>query len=969
MAEIDRIKALAGLLVLEDEDDDLFPSSPCAGPNIDACPTSTYMNKSPFSKSISTTKAAARASGDRIRHGVVKNQQQDEILREMQKKGFLGENRPLAKKRTLQTNSSIAHEDNSDDPDKTVAKTARPSLSIAVDESCHEEPTTENANSEDGTDQLVFGRPQTFGAAGGFETNYMPNVKQRAVAISAWKILEMKKEKKNGLARAREWKVGEEHKEDDEGKNHVNGEDETENFATYPGKDNYSIEHWKKSKIPSFLSHFDNVKHAHGDEENAINGAVCQPITPRSGGRGSRVPLSPRVSALSSRNVGVSPRNVMSPRNILSPREALLKMEASRFPSPRNSNRESNVFSPKNRVLSPRSKALLSPSIVNKTDHYAFDVCPNVVKPGSLAHFHSGKLSTTNAMPSNKPLVNKKPHMPIDGVGVKQELASILERRFIESGVESIVSKLSEVCNHNSDAVSSNGNTRLRVKTGERTQDLPSSLETNTDDKQDHNNAMSKTENKKNNDSRETNSGKVQKFSGNHDEADDVRKAAVDKAIHDTLEEATRFLQSAKQSSDMSKEGCTNDGCNSDGMDVKFDEQLLSAAELARALDKFLVEDDSTEDEDSTEDGEETLSVEDRNATVESKSKVTNDAVAFQKVSTLTEDKVVFADPIKQKMCEQVQTNEWGQLTLSNQDDTEECDVTFPTDFENLTCDQLVSNFSTSIDDSLFPVAFDEENVGQFCPPGHQATHSCNASKTTVQRHRKLPKIKISIEGAPSFKIEDNGMNKASPMFFVSQPSPSCGDHAGLLHTQHCFKTPKELINEREKKESTKKHLLLLKNPTKRLNIKEFISHTFPSKHERDKDALSPSMTSLLNMINNEASMDMDENVGLVSVRELASLTPKAHQSEHFFVGPIASPISNNAGTLRKAPSSPMQSSSLVEQQALCVSSMHRNSSPGGDKKKKITNSNILQRIKSPLLNGRKLGNAGLNDHAAFGRL
>jgi hypothetical protein len=491
-------------------------------------------------------------------------------------------------------------------------------------------------------------------------------------------------------------------------------------------------------------------------------------------------------------------------------------------------------------------------------------------------------------------------------------------------------------------------------------QSLPSSLETNEDD--DRNYVIRKIEKSKNNVPRETNLVQVENISGNHGKADNMPSSEVDTTIHDILEEASRFLQSAKQPSDVSKEVSLNDGCHSNSMDLKFDEQLLSAAELARALDKFLVKDDSMEDEASTDDEEETLSMGDKSARVESTSKTTSDDVELNNVSNLTVNNGGLEDSSERKLFEQQQTNEWGQCNTSNQDDTKESDLAFPTDFENLTVDELASNFATSTYDSFFPVAFDDENIPQFIPLDSKATNN-----TTVQRKRKLPKIKISIEGAPTFQVDDHGMNKASPMFFFSQPSPSCGDNKGLLQTQHCFDTPRALFNGKGKRERTKKNLLPLNNPTKILNIKEFINHSFPSKHERDKDGLSPSMAGLLDMNHNAASMEMDENVCLVSVRELANLTPKT-QCEHFFVGPISSPTANKAGTPEKAPSSPMLYGSLVPP-ALCVSPVYKKSTPGRDKKKKNTNASILQRIKSPLLNGKKLGSVGFNDDPAFGRL
>ena len=89
----------------------------------------------------------------------------------------------------------------------------RPRLTVVVDRDLPTNSSYETASSHSDAQEsaspsesdLIFGRPETFGAAGGLSTSRMPNVKERAVAISAWKILEMKKERKNGHARAMEW--------------------------------------------------------------------------------------------------------------------------------------------------------------------------------------------------------------------------------------------------------------------------------------------------------------------------------------------------------------------------------------------------------------------------------------------------------------------------------------------------------------------------------------------------------------------------------------------------------------------------------------------------------------------------------------------------------------------------------------------------------------------------------------------
>lgn len=69
--------------------------------------------------------------------------------------------------------------------------------------------TSSSALSSSSSKQIVFGRPDTFGAAGmgiatsDYDSYYMPNVKERAKALSYWKLT---KKEKNGHQRALEWK-------------------------------------------------------------------------------------------------------------------------------------------------------------------------------------------------------------------------------------------------------------------------------------------------------------------------------------------------------------------------------------------------------------------------------------------------------------------------------------------------------------------------------------------------------------------------------------------------------------------------------------------------------------------------------------------------------------------------------------------------------------------------------------------
>ncbi|KAL7470017.1 hypothetical protein ACHAXS_010272 [Conticribra weissflogii] len=182
-------------------------------------------------------------------------------------------------------------------------------------------------------DHCIFGKPQTFGAAGGeVETDRIPNVRERAMAINQWKIWE-KNHKRNGHARAAQWKLGsststcstapgdgnsireEPGQLDQHGHPHFNG-----GSALYGG-DSCTVVSTRSrtSKAPpSFLSQFEQDEEEQSQEEvgSAISVADTSPQTTAAP---KKLTTSPKKNSYhDASNALSSPRNnsgVLTPRN------------------------------------------------------------------------------------------------------------------------------------------------------------------------------------------------------------------------------------------------------------------------------------------------------------------------------------------------------------------------------------------------------------------------------------------------------------------------------------------------------------------------------------------------------------------------------------------------------------------------------------------------------------------------------
>eukprot|EP00956_Cyclotella_meneghiniana_P007567 scaffold10205_cov52-Cyclotella_meneghiniana.AAC.4 len=1013
MAETDRIKALAGLLD-DDDDDDLFASSSNEG-DVDSAiapsssgghASSTYL---PSNMPVKQSKKTTSANENQLRHGVVTNQQQDNILMEMRQKKLV--TRQNKESSGQKKNNVTASPVPTMSPNRPKLGQPRLTLTIETDVSPEDEITDESSSPENDGDGLIFGRPKTFGAAGGYSDTYMPNVKERASAISTWKILEMKKERKNGHARAREWAVREEGI-DDHGYEEPEGHDE--NVASNGQHEEKVIVN--KGKIPSFLAQFDDVD-VENECENSVNGVACS-LTPRSSEK--RVPLSPRSMnghdvVLSPRNwvsprnigvgparrvspgsIGVSPINVLSPRSSAGGRRSMdgkLKVNASAA-SPRN-----KVFSGRDQVLSPRSNALLSPSrAVNRSiNQVKLGVPSKVTATHKPPMSPRGFRSNVNPTPKKRNDENGEketrkhatPPVKFNGVEVMGELAAALERRLAKSGVpESPIAK--EVVRNdqhmtlsreepeksgNGEVVTMNQTETHGVKgeranqastkrvtfnhgqavedIGELTSNLerqiaggcvPESevmgelaytleyqhikggaIESNGVDIEHDGVSLSE-------------SGVICQHKSNNNQAHEEQELKVpvnrcdeamprDKTLQDTLDEVSSFLQTWDIEEQQGDSG---------SIESKIDDELSAAAELAHALDKFLVVPVS--------------SIEDKKDRAQSGDKVFLNEMGVDAATDYVDERQApncgphshsKRDDVSRSAHLDVQIqsrdlNDWNKVKQDISNDS----LGFSSDFKGL----LSSHFNaadihkSNDGNDLFVDAFQSL---QFVPKKSDGKNAYTESKAGEKNLTKI-KVNLKIEGAPQLDIDKNADEES--MFYVSQPSPSCRDDAGLLQTQHSSGSPQTFESPAPFDPAPKKRGVALNSPTKRrlnnLGLKLGLISAGPSKNDLE----SPSMDSLL-------KSGEDENIGMVSNGQLRQLTPSNQETGQFFASP-PSPIMH--GTLM--PESPTKNKTETSQADF------------GASRKKITN-RVLKRITTPLKLGRRMGRAEVNDEVFYGEV
>ena len=973
MAEIDRIKALAGLLD-DDEDDDLLFSSSGESTNEDAVGESVTAVSNGSDLNIQD-----ELSSDQFRHGVVKNQQQDKILTEMKERKNIVQNQPPSAPQNIFLQRSKTTPTQTINKSPARSKLGQPRLTIRTDT-----PSATN-ESEPTDDKLIFGRPQTFGAAGGYDEDYMPNVKERAVAISAWKLLEMKKEKKNGHARAREWAVR------DEERDYFGGDMERGTEENDENVDGNGRQVPKKSNVPSFLAQFEN-----GDDEN--NSVTCVASTPTTPRGEKRVPLSPRsfnrgalspqrlAGVVSPRDIGVGPTNIMSPKKgigvsprngVMSPRSDVLhspstatngrrsidrKLKVNTLYSPKN-----KISSPLNQVMSPRTNALLSPvlgkSVKTLNGSNKPPMSPRgIIKKGAnstpyISENNSATDNVTKSTPaSNSNIGHNRPQaVKFNGVEVMGELASKLQLRLEKSGVlESPGAKIeheSGIESNEVTIVSEKVDVNQNNDDGERNinmQQKDRKLRSVVDNAiKDHsvNDTLNESHRAQNTATKQSSMAKRKSPINNSPSLSEEKKT-----IAQTLEEASILLKTEFQDEAVKKHG------SSGSIDSKVDDELVAAEELARALDKLLVLSESctSVDGDCSDGAENPVEIE--CGCVEPLSQVGNSGLGMTPKYAEEQHRNVLKAEVVDKGTEPVKkinrsdTTEpikpeedqvqWDQWNLSGQQrDIDDNRFAFPSDFEGLTCSQFddITFQASNSNDSLHGANLE------------QAESSERSTKNVdIQDYKLHPKIRVNlkIDGAPTLNINKSDDES---MFFVSQPSPTCGDNAGLLQTQqHSFsssKTSKASPLIIKARDTPKKRGVALNSPTrKRLNnlgLKlGLINNVIPSKNEQDKNAGSPSMTGLL--LNHN-----DENVKFVSNSELRELTPTHQPSGHFFVAP-SSPASLIAGSLT--------------QKNIKVGSADF----GSEKKKKAAK--IFQVIASPL-RGRKAFRTELSDDASSGEV
>jgi hypothetical protein len=546
-------------------------------------------------------------------------------------------------------------------------------------------------------------------------------------------------------------------------------------------------------------------------------------------------------------------------------------------------------------------------------------VALNIIKP-SQPNDKNNK-STENG--GTAPVRNKPKAVQFKGVEVNEELASALERRFVKCGVpESPIAK--EECSNRDINASSEGQSSV----GLDHRGLGGFANVN-----------------------------ARPAKNNQDDAKNTSTKAT-KSIRDTLEEASRFLQAEVG------EQTIKEGSSKDSSDSKIDEELSAAEELARALDKLLEFSESADLEsrvgsmeyntaDAYEDNKAIMGgVESTECVEKQQIRECDEMTAGESKLSVTECNVNHSNKCEKNV--QNQSKDWNEWNLAAMDINDD-NVSFPTGFECLTRSQFdAAEFSTT-DHSFFPATFDEDKCLPFAPEQKVKASRVGIKKMTKACEKKQPQIKVNlkIDGAPALNVSKS--NEES-LFFVSQPSPSCGDNAGLLQTQHCFGLPTKVseatstVTLDRVRDTPKKRGVVLNSPTKKrlnnLGLKLGLIHNaVPKKDDRCREGESPSMAGLLHHISTA-----DENVGMISVQELRDMTPKHQQSGHFF----------------ESPSSPIIYGSLA-----AGSPMHKNLKTyqtGFDTGKKKKASKIIQRITSPLLT-RRTGRAELNDDASYGEV
>ena len=724
-------------------------------------------------------------------------------------------------------------------------------------------PTLNSTSSP--TKQIVFGRPDTFGAAGmgtatcdNDDSYYMPNVKERARALSHWKLT---KKDKNGYQRALEWKrsccgdndgrgddgdpgrstmnvqVGiggsfsnastssgdsSRSQEDGDGNGHEDIDEIVPNIKG-SGSDSSSLAAAltiKKASAPCFLEKFVQLLEEDEIDKGGLGGKQHQKDN------GEQSKLKPAESSIRVKQDHENTVNGGVPAP--SPRKNGMMMSSPRA-----------VLSPRNGVDSKSSKGAAS----------------NIAQSPKVSKINKSAMSkTTNTqyhLLSNVPVVKNNSHAMIPKS----------PRIQVNVGTSRSSTKTAGT------SKTRNGrSTVYQVEERDRAVKVDHRYDTHRDvydDKEDDARAMDDDDDahvdevavparletcglsvEANDIPREV---KLDKFNGDEKSLDGSpidREIKTMTSTDSIIEEAMNFLQTPlfdsdspigrhPQNSGKDEENPYNNPQQEQYMDYEEDScesELLEVAErFALSLDRFLVgADDITEvngfqpHATTTEDDAKTNGLENR---------ISSETLSIGDISNESQD----------DQCDWV-----GWIETPRYNDGNVHSSFFPI---TVSCDEpgrpySMMNVSESVVDGAFGLS-QASHGDTFFPSTVQSKTSDMTRRSKVSQSttvinndaaddaRKPPKIKICIDGAPEFaNSDDNSMtaDKETTFFVASQPSPSCGDDARLLLGQSSSMPPTPTICVPASAASAAgQGNIAGKQSTRKLNLKRFVNNNVNS--------------------------------------------------------------------------------------------------------------------------------------------
>ena len=783
-AEIDRIKALADLLGDDDDEDDLFGAKRDHG--LVSEKRHVFEKKpvmDPPSSTVAKTWSAREPTPKSKTYGITKDPRQNEILREMrrlpsfQKRAGPTHPNELASKLSLHLKN---HADPIHRDDDTVQV-----LGDSADE---------KSSSDEETDKTpVFGKPKTFGAAGGeVDTDHVPNVRERASAILQWKLWE-KGQANNGHRRALEWSALADRRDVPRGSPSANDGDDEGTRVNFASKGR-----GKNDKPPSFLKHFEPSR----DDENHVNGVNT---TPRNGNR----PPSPRNAALAT--------GVLSPR------------AAGSIPSPRNKSNEPKTdnhrdFKPSGTHGKPsflsHFEAFRHDNDENDDEH--LDNRRNLGRGSNNGHpkrdaeHRTATNKTKDGLRRGKPPMSPLTPRTNKTTGKsRQETRSDDDERNSTPRERHVVDRrMEEKANPSNedpaetnpmDATDCNDDYDMRNDFPRQTRPEERAKQKTTLESTDAHAATDAVLSPK-----RTNDGPSPADEGDQKQVLDDH----DDDVGEIMEEALRFLRYGNEENlNRADDPTSNDrelevDCIDMDVDPQkqwselsplptfrdhrrpitiddCDEELLSAQQLAKALDDLLLDSQSTVPDDGDSCVMSVTSLQE-SPCHETSSQHERHGVKDAPTSDETGDNQHAVD-VSGLVETPRDDNGWSNWGGDSKDDVgADVDVNefFPTTFDGVAClsrnssddspaldgdgsQFLPSARDENVDDTFFPYSFGEVKAPQFRPK--KSTESVKASANLVCE-KKRPKIKICINGAPEFNLNNNDQHVfKEDVFFFSQ--------------------------------------------------------------------------------------------------------------------------------------------------------------------------------------------------------